>query len=136
MKLTKKIIISYTSRVGEVIKDNEVIAELENKFTIHNMPLAVFHKICERLSKGKNKVLESIPNNHYRLIADLTTVEEEFCRQESLTQAEIEKIIEKLKKWLEEKVPGFKKDENYVSGIFNKFIKCRGVDILFETRRG
>ena len=128
-----KVCISYTSKVGEVINDKDVIAELDNRFTIHNMPLAVFHKICGRMSKGKNKVLESLPNNTYRLIADLTTIEEEFRKQENLTNAEIMQIIEKLKKWLEEKVPRFNKDENYVSGIFDKFIKSRGIDILFET---
>ena len=128
-----KICISYTSKVGDVINDRDVIAELDNRFTIHNMPLAVFHKICGRMSKGKNKVLESLSYNNYRLITDLSTVEEEFRRQENLTHEEIVQIIEKLKIWLEEKVPGFNKDEKYVSEIFNKFIKSRGVDILFET---
>lgn len=98
-----KVCISYTSKVGEVINDKDVIAELDNRFTIHNMPLAVFHKICGRMSKGKNKVLESLPNNTYRLIADLTTIEEEFRRQENLTNAEIMQIIEKLKNGLKKK---------------------------------
>ena len=112
-----KICISYTSKVGDVINDRDVIAELDNRFTIHNMPLAVFHKICGRMSKGKNKVLESLSYNNYRLITDLSTVEEEFRRQENLTHEEIVQIIEKLKIWLEEKVPGFNKDEKYVSEI-------------------
>ena len=42
-----KVCISYTSKVGEVINDKDVIAELDNRFTIHNMPLAVFHKYVE-----------------------------------------------------------------------------------------
>lgn len=128
-----KICIYYTSKIGELINDKDVITELDNRFTIHNMPLAVFHKICGRISRGKNKVLESLPNNNYRLITDLATVEKEFRRQENLTHEEIVQIIEKLKKWLEQNVPGFNKDEKYVSGIFDKFIKSRGVDILFET---
>lgn len=128
-----KVCISYTSKVGEVINDKDVIDELDKRFTIHNMPLEVFHKICVRMSKGKNKVLKSLSNNTYQLMADLTTIEEEFRKQENLTNAEIVQIIEKLKKWLEEKVPRFNKDENYVSCIFDKFIKSRGIDILFET---
>ena len=93
-----KICISYTSKVGDVINDRDVIAELDNRFTIHNMPLAVFHKICGRMSKGKNKVLESLSYNNYRLITDLSTVEEEFRRQENLTHEEIVQIIEKFNK--------------------------------------
>lgn len=128
-----KICIFYTCKVGNAIKYNDIISELDRRFTIHNMPFAAFIKICERMSTGKNKVLEALGNDNYRLMTDLSPVADEFRKQERLTHEEIEQIIENLKNWLDDKVPGFKKDEKYVSEIFDKFIKSRGIDILFET---
>ena len=128
-----KICIFYTCQVGHIINDQDIISELDNRFTIQNMPLAVLYKICERMSKGKNKILESLQSNRYQLITDISFVAEEFQRQESITLEGITKIITKLRLWLNDTVPGFKGDEIYVSEVFDKFIKARGIDILFET---
>ena len=128
-----KICIFHTCKVGDEIDEKAILSELDGRFIIQNMPLAVFYKICRRMSQGKNKILKALKSDKFQLIADLSSIEDEYRKQERLAHEGIAQIIRKLKLWFDEKVPTFRGDEEYISDIFDKFIKSRGVDILFET---